>query len=169
MSQRVCIVVEHPHSVTCQHRQLLLYPKFSVFYNYGQAVISPPTGAGIPYQSNQIIGISCNSEVEGQRNQICSNTTHFPWKGQHKAHPRNTPFASNLEPYTKQPRPSQQRDNSFDQRGWRALESRISLFQSRYSCVDNRVKYMLDSFWYTRMLVYYHNKTFCITQPCSDA
>ena len=40
------------------------------------------------------------------------------------------------------PSQSQQRNNSFDQRGWRALESRIPLFQSRYSYVDkvDRVK-----------------------------
>ena len=53
----------------------------------------------------------------------------FLKKGSEKHHKTLIGPKSRTIMIQKPPRQSQQRDNSFDQRGWRALESRIPFFQ----------------------------------------
>lgn len=69
------------------------------------------------------------------------------------------------------PRQSQQRDNSFDQRGWRALESRIPLFQNRDNYVDklDGVKYTLDWFQHQKCLFIIAKKYYYSTQSYQGA
>lgn len=136
-----------PSSGTFQYRQLPLYSKFSVFYNSGHRLLflhRPRRG----FRTNQtrLLGFLVIPKSRARGTKFVPTPHLSLEKTGSTKHTLETLYCINLEPYTKPPRQSQQRDNSFDQRGWRALESRIPLFQSRYNCVDNRVKYILDSF-----------------------